>query len=176
MDMEVSSKVGRAHGFMQTGSSASRIREAFGRMKADPEAKVPGDLELIVGRAPDDRPFQAFQIAVLLFENPASDESKLFDMLSQIFRVSDRNDLHRLLQISVDMEKEGANCIVQAALPNATNEKTAAELGHVFNLTYSCTEIMMVDGNENPVATDIYFKNENGIYVSKRPRPSEAPV
>jgi len=153
--MSVSRTVGRAYGFMKTSSSSPRIKQAFENMKADPEVKVPQDLRLTVA----------------LCQTKPIDSSIHALELSGIFVTKDFEEIGQLAQISVEMGKEGANCLITARLPEATHKKTADELGHVFNLLYSCTEIMVVDEREMPVATDVYFKNGNGVYVSKRLNP-----
>ncbi|MBU0527226.1 MAG: hypothetical protein ABH983_02705 [Candidatus Micrarchaeota archaeon] len=146
--MNASRKVGLAHGFLKTGSSPQRIIRAFQNMKADPEVMVPKNIDLIVGFS------QIAPIGASIFGSKNS---------FGIFGVSGANDISQLLRISVKMGIEGANCIVRAVFPDAANKKTALELGQVFNLMYSCTEIL--GEAEMPVA-DIYFKNEAGIYVS----------
>ncbi len=150
-----SRKTGIAYGFLQTSSKAERIKQAFHNMKADPEVMVPQNLVLAVGfshTAPIDASFHGLG-------EP-----------TRIFGVSDSDDLGQLLRISVEMGKKGANCVVRVHLPDATHEKAAGELGHVFNLMYGCTEIM--GDAEKPVA-DIYFKNEAGIYVSVLPTQAQ---
>jgi len=146
--MNVSGKVGLAHGFLKTDSSPKRIVQAFRNMKADPEVGIPRKLDLSVGLS---------QKAHLTLSITQSGK------ISEIFGLNDPEDLGQLLWISVKMGIQGANCIVRAVFPDAVNKQTALELGQVFNLMYGCTEIL--GEIEKPVA-DIYFKNEAGVYVS----------
>ncbi len=146
--MNASRKVGLAHGFLKTSSSPQRIVQAFQNMKAEPEVGIPRNLDLTVGLS------QKFRITCSILQ------SKNF---SEIFGLSDPDDIGQLLWISVKMGIDGVNCILRATFPDAANKKTALELGQVFNLMYGCTEIL--GEIEKPVA-DIYFKNEAGIYVS----------
>jgi hypothetical protein len=146
--MNASRKVGIAHGFLQTSSPPQRIIQAFRNMKAEPEVGIPKSIDLIVGFS------QAAPIDASLFGS---------ENHSRIFGVSDANGIGQLLRISIEMGKKGANCVIQAIFPGALHKQTALELGQVFNLMYSCTEIL--GEAEKPVA-DVYFKNENGIYVS----------
>lgn len=146
--MNASRKVGLAHGFLQTPSTAKRIKQAFQNMKAEPEVGIPKNIDLFVGFS------QTAQIDSSILQSGDS---------SKIFGISDPDDIAQLLWISVKMGGKGANCIVRATFPDAANKETALELGQVFNLMYGCTEIL--GEVEKPVA-DIYFKNESGIYVS----------
>jgi hypothetical protein len=142
--------VGRAYGYIQTQSPASRVRQAFANMKAAPEEMISEALELAVALS------QKMPIGAAAFKGPKK--------AGGIFGTADEGEIAQLVRISLEMGKQGANMIIVAALPNATHQETAVDLGQIFNLTYSCTEIM--GEAEVPVA-DIYFKNEMGIYVSK---------
>jgi len=146
--MNASRKVGSAYGFLKTGSAPKRISEAFRNMKAEPEVMVPANLELIV----------AFSHKV-----PINASFHGLKGPSQVFGLDNAGDLSQLLKVSVKMGEKGANCVIRAIMPEVSGEQTARELGHVFNLMYSCTEIM---GDAQKPVADIFFKNEDGIYVS----------
>jgi len=155
-------KIGMAYGFLKTESSASRIKKAFGNMKAEPEVMVPRDLDLCVA-------FLRLKSASGSFggkENrPQIDVAIEADVIPHFTEMlTNIGEDPQLLEITAKMAEGCVNCIIPAILPDATNKKAADELGHVFNLMYSCTEIM---GNAEIPVVDIYFKNEEGIYVSK---------
>ncbi len=144
-------RIGKAYGFLQTNSSAQRIRQAFGNMKTESD-------RLDRSNAPESERLKIPQELDIVVHAPFHET-----MLLQIFG-ADATEISKLLRTSAGMKGESANCMVEAVLPEVTDREAAAELGYILNLMYSCTEIM--GDAEIPIA-DIYFRNDKGIYVSK---------
>lgn len=148
--MKTAGRIGRAYGYIKTQSQAPRVKQAFANMKAAPEEGIPANLGLAIA---------------ISREQPIGSSVFRDDKETQeIFGTADKDETGQLLRISLEMGGKGANMMIVATLPESTNTETASELGQIFNLTYSCTEIL--GDAEIPVA-DIYFKDENGIFVSK---------
>ena len=148
--MKTAGKVGKAYGYIKTQSQVPRVKQAFANMKAAPEEMIPPNLGLTVaisGKRPIDSSVFRDQ-----------------EETHETFGTMDNDEVAQLIKISLEMGGKGANMMIIATLPESTNTETASELGQIFNLTYSCTEIL--GDSEIPVA-DIYFKDENGIFVSK---------
>ena len=134
MKRTVAGKEGKAYAFFKSHSPGKRIRQALENMKADPEARIPSGMQ--------------FSLHVMI-----RTEDNLWE--------ADKNELAAAAQ---KMRKKGANYLLKSVLADATNRETADILGDIFNLIYSCTEIL---GPEKIPVADIYFKQENGVYVSK---------
>ncbi|MCI0561574.1 MAG: hypothetical protein MN733_24055 [Nitrososphaera sp.] len=67
------------------------------------------------------------------------------------------------------VERQGANYILQASLPNNTNHQAAEELGFAFNCLYGGTELFDAENEgRSPLVMEIYFRHDvTGRYVSK---------
>lgn len=128
---------GRAYGFFWSQSSGKRIREALRNMKAEPEVKIPEKMDFSLHH--------------------------LNEVVAGLSGIG-KYEGHKLLLIAREWKGKKANYMLKSILPEATNRETADILGDVFNLMYSCTEIL---GPQNKPIADIYFRLENGIYVSK---------
>jgi len=117
-----------------------RIRQALARMKADPDLNIPQRVR-----------FSLYNLG------------ELVPKLSLFIRDSKKTPL---TVIAEEWKEKGADYLLKVVLPTATNRETADLAGDIFNLLYGCTEILYVNSRNIPVA-DIYFEQENGIYVSK---------
>jgi len=122
------------------GPAKKRIRQALANMKADPEVNLP-------------------QTARFSLYN-------LGELVPKLLLFTCDGKKTPLTIITQEWQKKGADYLLKVALPGATNKETAGLTGDVFNLLYGCTEIPYVDSQEKPIA-DIYFRQENGVYVSK---------
>ncbi|MEW6722248.1 MAG: hypothetical protein AB1324_03230 [Candidatus Micrarchaeota archaeon] len=66
------------------------------------------------------------------------------------------------------LEKEGANFIIRAGLPGATNQQAADELGFAFNCLYGGTELFDAENEKrSKLVAEIFYKDDGGKYVSK---------
>ncbi|NYZ76886.1 hypothetical protein H0O02_01065 [Candidatus Micrarchaeota archaeon] len=144
-------KQGKAYCFFRSSEEFSkrkfskannRIQRALDRMKADPDIKNPIP--------------QSLRLSVHVL-------GELVQKLS--FLTVDGNKTP-LTIIAEEWQKKGADYVLRAVQPAATNLEVADNLGYIFNLLYGCTEMPYVDPKGMPVG-DVYFRQENGIYVSK---------
>jgi len=142
---------GRAYCFFKSSEEFSkrkfskannRLQRALKGMKADPDIKVPIPQNLRVS----------------LYS--------LGELVPKLSLLRDNGNKTPLTLIAEKWQKKGADYLLRAVQPAAANLKVAGDLGDIFNLLYGCTEIPYVDAKGIPVV-DIYFKQENGLYISK---------
>ncbi len=142
---------GRAYCFFKSSEEFSkrkfnkahnRLRRALDRMKADPDIKVPIPQNLRVSL------------------------HSLGELVPKLSLLRSNGNKTPLTLIAEKWQKKGADYLLKAVQPAETNFKVAGNLGYIFNLLYGCTEIPYVNAKGMPVV-DIYFKHENGLYVSE---------
>lgn len=141
--------IGRAYCFFRSSEDVSgkgrepakaRIMQALANMKADPEARIPQSVNFSV--------------------------YNLDELIPKLSLLGCDGKKTPLTVLAEEWQKKEADYLLKVVLPLATNRETADLAGDILNLVYSCTEILYIDSKEIPV-TDIYFKQENGAYVSK---------
>ena len=120
----------------------NRLQRALKGMKADPDILVPIPQNLRVSL------------------------HNLDELIPKLSLLDCNGKKTPLTLIAEKWQKKGADYLIKAVQPVASNHEVANNLGDIFNLLYGCTEIPYVDSREIPIA-DVYFRNENGIYVSK---------
>jgi len=127
---------GRAYAFFQSPCTRERIVQALANMKAEPEMKLPRALGL-----------EVVPLAKVCHGHPIVSE-----------------DAERpLLGLAILWQEKKANFFMKAVLAGQTDRQVAGIVGDIFNLLYSCTEIL---GPENKPVADVYFRYGNA-YVSK---------
>lgn len=142
---------GRAYCFFKSSEEFSkrkfsrannRLQRALKGMKADPDILVP------------------------IPQNLRISLHRLGELVPKLSLLDCNGKKTPLTLIAEEWQKKGADYLIKAIQPASTNRKVADDLAYVFNLLYGCTEIPYVNDKGIPVA-DVYFRNENGIYVSK---------
>ena len=127
---------GRAYAFFHSPCTRERIIQALDRMKAEPETKLPNALGLHV-----------VPLAEVCHGHPVVSE-----------------DVEKpLLALALQWQEKKANFFMKTALEGQTDKQVAGIMGDIFNLLYSCTEIL--GPGRVPIA-DIYYRIGSG-YVSK---------
>lgn len=147
-----------AWGFLKTDTTTQRLNLAIRRMKAAPEQSgVDPKLEVEVRK---------FAIQCACCES-ADAERKIWMMLRANLDLIDSMSMHVIM---TDMSRRGAKHVFIAAMDGLTSLELGKELGQVFNILYSCTDLVAVHGSEpNPIPDlmDIYVRNEKRIWISK---------
>lgn len=135
-----------------------RVARALSILKADTELGIDKGL--------------GFHVSLIGINSAGGLRFRRAEPLVQVFGPLEPGDSSQLISITFAMAVKGANCIVRASLAEASDERVACELGHAFNMLYPCAPMLVAVENNSksepaPVAMDIFFRNGNGLYVSK---------
>ena len=159
-------EAGKAYGFFRSSCKVGNIDRTLkdirqgmlNDMKLEPEPNIPKELKLNV-------------CGLSLISSGTEATGFVLDIETRLYMKRTASPTAprdmQLVIIAKEWETKGANFFMQAALPEATNEKAAGELAVVMNILYSGWVVVGRDENDPKPILDIYFRNVEGIYVSK---------
>jgi|GEM_PF-2134090 hypothetical protein len=147
-----------AWGFLKTATTTQRLNLAIRRIKdATEETSVPPKLEVEVRK---------FRISCGCCGS-AYDERRVWRILQSALDPMTSITMHVIM---TDMSRKGATHVFIGSMEGKTSTELGVELGQLFNIMYSCTNLVAVHGPEpNPIPDlmDVYAKTEAGIWMSK---------
>ena len=107
---------------------------------------------------------------------PRETQFSVFGIQEGKVQVRVNGETAALIEMIEVLERLGANFMIISSLPNATNAITARDLGDVFNMLYSGTELFDIEQETGikPVM-DVFFRDESGRYISKIDMDAQSP-
>ncbi len=149
-----------AFGFLQTNTTTQRINLAVRRMKdATEETGIPKTLDVEVRKFATKGGCGGYLV----------NERRVMGLL-----LPELGPIETMLiqVIMTEMAQLGSTHLFRARMEGKTSVELGVELVQLFNIMYSCTDIVNVhpksDGtSEIPNLMEIYVKTETGIWMSK---------
>jgi len=131
-----------------------RFKEALENIKrAGEETKIPPRTEFAVSWI--ERWPEIFDFKTSVRGGPETDDKVLTNMIGIWIVVS-------------ELSEKGANLMIRSQLPNTPHAVVASDLGDCMNYLYSGTELFDAENTgREKIVMDIFYKDGNGIYVSK---------